>query len=76
LFSINDPSPNIIYGVNDVINLAMDTNHGRVLSLFTIDSDANKYVVVIKATVANTTTQTITIRPETNNRTATFEQSN
>jgi hypothetical protein len=29
-FSINDPSPNIIYGVNDVINLAMDTNHGRV----------------------------------------------
>jgi hypothetical protein len=54
----------------------MDTNHGRVLSLFTIDSDANKYVVVIKATVANTTTQTITIRPETNNRTATFEWSN
>jgi uncharacterized protein (UPF0248 family) len=50
-------------------------NHGRV-SLFTIDSDANKYVVVIKATVANTTTQTITIRPETNNRTATFEWSN
>jgi hypothetical protein len=38
--------------------------------------DANKYVVVIKATVANTTTQTITIRPETNNRTATFEWSN
>jgi hypothetical protein len=52
----------------------MDTNHGRVyrylqLILMQINN-------VIKAKVANTTTQTITIRPETNNRTATFEWSN
>lgn len=79
-FSINNPTPEIVFGTNPVVNLTMETNHGRVLSLFTISSNANKYVVVIEATTtsggATTTKQTVTIRPETVNRTATFEWSN
>lgn len=79
-FSVNNPTPEIVYGTNPVVNLTMETNHGRILTLFTISSNANKYVVVIEATTTSggttTTKQRVEIRPETVNRTATFEWSN
>lgn len=75
-YSFDNPTRTIIAGTNSVVPLKMKTDHGRIVSLFKIESpDADNYRVIVTATVGSTTL-TRTIDPTTANRFITFEWTN
>lgn len=78
-YSYDNPSPEIKLTGNAPVTIKMKSDYGRIMSLFKLDNNAKKYVIIIKAYLNNSTTTVapdVIIRPETVNRTAVFEWSN